>query len=82
MGNAKAGEGEGVRAEGPGVRAKRPWGWLAAGLVVLAALAALVYGVNLQQQQATKAIAYARSVAFSPDGRLLASGSLDNTVKL
>jgi WD40 repeat protein len=152
-------EGEGVRAEGPGVRAKRPWRWLAAALVILSLLAAIVYGVNLQRQQAAQATATATawqeqntataqaqstataqaqaaataqaqatattriratqtavaqatataqarilspanvnqittlrtlrghtapvwSVAFSPDGRRLASGSWDNTIKL
>jgi len=113
------GEGAGVR----GVRAKRPWGWIAAGLVVLALLAAIVYGVNLQQQQAAQATATAivwqeqstataqawfslptldasnaarveliaaiyahndraTAVAISPDGRTVATGSDDATVKL
>jgi len=41
--------------EEPGIREepyrKRPWGWVLGGLVVFALLAALVYGVNVQQQQ-------------------------------
>jgi WD40 repeat protein len=49
--------------KGPGVRAeprrKSPWRWVAAGLVVFALLAAIVYGVNLQQQQAAQATATA-----------------------
>jgi hypothetical protein len=41
--------------EEPGIREepyrKRPWGWVLGGLVVFTLLAALVYGVNVQQQQ-------------------------------
>jgi len=40
-------------------RRKSPWRWVAAGLVVFALLAAIVYGVNLQQQQAAQATATA-----------------------
>jgi len=49
-----AGEGEGVREQ---PRHKRPWGWVAAGLVVFALLAFLVYGVNLEQQQTVQTTA-------------------------
>jgi len=52
--------------EGPGIReepySKRPWGWVLggfAGLIVCCVLAAIVYGVNLQQQQAAQATATA-----------------------
>jgi sugar lactone lactonase YvrE len=114
------GEGPEVRAE---PRRKSPWRWVAAGLVVFALLAAIVYGVNLQQQQAAQATATAivwqeqstataqawfslptldasnaarveliaaiyahndraTAVAISPDGRTVATGSDDATVKL
>jgi hypothetical protein len=54
--------------EGPGIReeprpSKRPWGWVLGGLVVFALLAALVYGVNVQQQQAAQATATAQAQA-------------------
>jgi hypothetical protein len=53
--------------EGPGIREepyrKRPWGWVMGGLVVFALLAALVYGVNMQQQRAAQATATARAQA-------------------
>jgi hypothetical protein len=61
--------------EGPGIReeprpGKRPWFWALAGLVfallaalVLPCLAALVYGVNVQQQQAAQATATAQAQA-------------------
>jgi Tol biopolymer transport system component len=49
--------------EEPGIREepyrKRPWGWVLGGLVVFALLAALVYGVNVQQQRAAQATAMA-----------------------
>jgi hypothetical protein len=66
-----AGEGPGVRSsplpmgvpfgedKGPEVREQprrtSPWGWIAAGLVIFSLLAAIMYGVNLQQQQVAQA---------------------------
>jgi hypothetical protein len=110
-------KGEAVREQ---PRRTNPWGWVVAGLTIFALLAVLVYGVNLQQQQAAQATATARAqatatvqawfslptldasnaarveliaaiyahnnrataIAISPDGRTVATGSDDATVKL
>jgi len=49
-------KGEAVREQ---PRRTNPWGWVVAGLTIFALLAVLVYGVNLQQQQAAQATATA-----------------------
>ncbi|MDT7947456.1 MAG: hypothetical protein RQ897_03795 [Thermoflexus sp.] len=42
-------------------RRTSPWGWVVAGLMIFAMLAAIVYVVNLQQQLVTQAIATAQA---------------------
>ena len=42
-------------------RRTSPWGWVVAGLMIFAMLAAIVYGVNLQQQRAAQATATAQA---------------------
>jgi len=50
-------------------RRTSPWGWVVAGLMIFALLAAIVYVVNLQQQQAAQAMATARAAQATATAR-------------
>jgi hypothetical protein len=54
-------------------RRTSPWGWVVAGLMIFALLAAIVYVVNLQQQQVAQAMATARSAQATATAQMYAT---------